>query len=92
MKVLEKGPGWSMECKCTGSGNGGCGCGAKLLIEMGDIYLTHNYDYGGGHDVFYTFRCIDCGVETDIEESKVPNLIKRTLLEGYRSQERRLSR
>ena len=92
MKVLEKGPGWSMECKCTGAGNGGCGCGARLLVEMGDIYLTHNYDYGGGHDIFYTIRCIDCGVETDIEDSKVPSLIKRSLLESYRNQGKALSR
>ncbi len=84
MKVLEKGHGWSMECKCTGSGNGGCGCGARLLVEKDDIYLTHHYDYGGGHDIFYTFRCIDCGVETDIDENKVPSLIKRELLEGYK--------
>jgi hypothetical protein len=41
MKVLEKGPGWSMEVVCTGRGNGGCGCGAKLLVERGDVYLTH---------------------------------------------------
>ena len=41
MKVLEKGPGWSMEVRCTGAGNGGCGCGARLLVERGDIYLTN---------------------------------------------------
>lgn len=85
MKVLEKGPGWGMEVRCTGSGNGGCGCGAKLLVERGDVYLTHSYDYGGGHDIFYTFACPECGVETDIEESKVPSLIKRELLNGGRS-------
>ena len=38
MKVLEKGPGWGIECKCTGSGNGGGGCGAKLLVERGDLF------------------------------------------------------
>lgn len=84
MKLLEKGPGWTMECKCTGIGNGGCGCGARLLIEKDDIYLTHNYDYGGGHDFYYTFKCIDCGVETDIPNEKVPSLIKSKLLNNYR--------
>lgn len=77
MKVLEKGPGWSMEQVCTGRGNGGCGCGTKLLIERGDVYLTHSYDYGGGHDVFYTFCCPECGVETDIDSSKLPSLVLR---------------
>ena len=33
MKVLEKGPGWSIKQKCTGRGNGGCGCESTLLIE-----------------------------------------------------------
>ena len=33
MKLLEKGPEWSMEAKCTGKGNGDCGCGARLLIK-----------------------------------------------------------
>ncbi len=75
MKVLEEGPGWSMKQICTGKGNGGCGCGAKLLIERGDIYLTHSYDYGGGHDIYYTFRCPRCGVETDVDDSKLPGLI-----------------
>lgn len=84
MKVLEKGPGWSMAVKCTGDGNGGCGCGAKLLVERGDIYLTHSYDYGGGHDIFYTIRCPICNVETDMDPSKVPSLIRRELLDDGR--------
>lgn len=85
MKVLEKGPGWSMEVRCTGAGNGGCGCGARLLVERGDIYLTHSYDYGGGHDIYYTIRCPECNVETDIDESKVPSLVKREVLDRGRS-------
>ncbi|HIS18055.1 MAG TPA: hypothetical protein IAC02_05550 [Candidatus Coprovivens excrementavium] len=85
MKVLEKGPGWSMEVRCTGAGNGGCGCGARLLVERGDIYLTHSYDYGGGHDIYYTIRCPECNVETDIDESKVPSLVKREALDRGRS-------
>ena len=85
MKVLEKGPGWSMEIMWTGSGNGGCGCGARLLVEKGDIYLTHSYDYGGGHDIYYTIRCPECNVETDIDSNKVPSLIKRNLLDNGRS-------
>ena len=70
MKVLKKGrpqKGCSKEFKCTGSGNGGGGCGAKLLVSKDDLYTTHSYDYGGGHDTFTTFKCPDCGVETDVK-------------------------
>lgn len=70
MKVLEKGTGqkgWSTKARCTGEGNGMGGCGALLLIEQKDLYHTHNYDYTGGHDVFNTFTCCECGVETDIK-------------------------
>lgn len=81
MKVLEKGPGWNMEILCTGKCNGGGGCGARLLIERGDIYLTHSYDYTGGHDTYYTIRCPECGIETDLESKKLPSLIKREALE-----------
>ena len=69
MKILKKGrvqKGWSMEFECTGEGNGGGGCGAKLLVEYSDLYKTHHYDYGGGHDVYVTFRCSCCRVQTDI--------------------------
>lgn len=69
MKVLKKGReqrGWSREVSCTGRGNGGGGCGARLLVEQNDVFLTHHHDYGGGHDVFNTFQCPECGVLTDI--------------------------
>lgn len=71
MKILKKGrpqKGWSKEYRCTGVGNGDGGCGALLLVEQGDIYLTHHYDYTGGHDVYNTFTCASCGVETDIKD------------------------
>lgn len=84
MKVLEKGPGWGLECKCTGNGNGGGGCGAKLLVERGDIYLTHKYYIDGDHDVFYTFRCPECAAETDIDENKVPSMIRRELFDNFK--------
>lgn len=71
MKVLEKGrpqAGWSVEAICTGSGNGGGGCGARLLVEAGDLYKTHRY-CRDEHDVFITFSCPDCGVETDLKDT-----------------------
>ncbi len=76
MKVISKGrkqKGWSKEFKCTGGGNGGGGCGATLLVEERDLYYTHHYDYGGGHDIYTTFTCQCCGVETDV---KVPSNVK----------------
>jgi len=70
MKVLKPGrpqKGRAKEFKCTGKGNGGGGCGAQLLVCESDLYETHSYDYGGGHDVYTTFRCPECGVETDVK-------------------------
>lgn len=75
MKVLKKGrnqKGWSIKATCTGSGNGNGGCGAKLLVEQDDLFKTHHYDYGGGHDLYITFKCSNCGVLTDIPEDKWP--------------------
>ena len=81
MKILEKGPGWSITQLCTGRGNGGGGCKSKLLVERNDIYLTSRTDYIGDTDYFYTFRCPVCGIETDISEKDVPNSIRWEILE-----------
>lgn len=89
MKVIEEGRGWNLEKRCTGKGNGGGGCNALLGLELNDIYLSHSYDYGGGHDMFYTFKCPCCSTETDLEESEVPNLVKRKLLDNYWMNQRR---
>ena len=76
MKVVQKGDGrkcWAKEFTCTGAGNGNGGCGAILLVEENDLYRTHHYDYGGGHDVYTTFRCPECRNETDVS---VPSSVK----------------
>ena len=73
MKVLEKGSGqtgWAIKHKCTGSGNGEGGCGALLLIEAGDLYTTTR-SVRDETDYFTTFTCLECGVETDIDDSRV---------------------
>lgn len=80
MKVISKGDGrkgWAKEFKCTGGGNGNGGCGALLLVEQGDLFKTHSYDYGGGHDVYITFKCPECGRKTDV--SGVPSDVKEKL-------------
>jgi phage FluMu protein Com len=79
MKVLDRGPGWSVERDCTGSGNGGGGCGAKLLVEEGDLFETAHTDYGGDRETYVTFRCPQCKKLTDIPPHDVPAAIRRNL-------------
>lgn len=70
VKVLAEGTGqkgWAGEFTCTGAGNGGGGCGARLLVEQADLFHTHRYDYGGGHDIFTTFQCPQCSRLNDIK-------------------------
>lgn len=72
MKIIKKGVVadtiWKKVIICTGSGNGGVGCKSKLEINEFDIYYTHHYDYGGGHDVYHTIQCPVCNKETDIND------------------------
>ena len=80
MKVLKPGSGqqgWSTEATCTGYGNGGGGCGAELLVEQPDLYLTSRTDMKGETDYFVTFKCPECGVETDLKN--VPSNIQSKL-------------
>jgi hypothetical protein len=74
MKVLEEGPGWSIEAVCTGVGNGGAGCGSKLLIEEGDIFRTESYAMGES-TTYATFTCCKCNVDTDLSIRQVPSRI-----------------
>lgn len=70
MMVLKPGRqqrGWAAERECTGSGNGGGGCGALLLVEQGDLYQTSSGHYDGSCERYVTFRCSECGVETDVQ-------------------------
>ena len=63
MKVIKKGreqKGWAKEFECTGEGNQGGGCGAILLVEQADVVASV---FASGRT---TFRCSECGVETDI--------------------------
>lgn len=67
MKIIKPGreqKGWSREATCTGRGNGNGGCGATLLVEQADVYKTFRH-CRDETDVFYTFTCACCGVETD---------------------------
>jgi len=81
MKVLKKGreqKGWTKKVACTGKGNGGGGCGAKLLVSAEDLYKTFHSSYDGCTEVFTTFACPLCGVETDIENA--PYQVQEKLL------------
>ena len=83
MKVLEKGNpnGWEIERVCTGKGNGDGGCEAKLLVAEADIYLTKS-SCMGEIDYYFTFKCPECGVETDIPESEIPSRITKKLMDA----------
>ena len=89
MKVLEKGPGWSINQRCTGRGNGDGGCNSLLQVEIEDIYVTSHTDMIGDTDYFYTFRCPVCGKETDIPEKDVPLSIRKEKMENKRKVLRR---
>jgi hypothetical protein len=81
VKVLKKGraqKGWATEATCTGSGNGGGGCGAKLLVEEGDLYHTESH-CRDETDVYTTFMCPECEVETDLPDGKVPSRVLEKL-------------
>jgi len=71
MRVIKKGReqiGWSRQKICTGDGNGGGGCGAVLVVEERDLFRTGKHPYDGSHEYFCTFKCISCGVLTDIND------------------------
>lgn len=67
MKTLKKGKPWSKEVTCSGNGNGGAGCGSLLEAEKEDFYITSSHCYGDSQPTkHYTFKCPECGVETDV--------------------------
>lgn len=72
MKVLTPGrkqKGWATEAVCTGDGNSGGGCGAKLLVDESDLFKTlTGANYGGDTpEPVATFKCVACGVLTDLK-------------------------
>lgn len=84
MKVLEKGPGWSLQQRCTGIGNGGGGCNSLLEVEATDIYVTSSTDYLGDTDYYFTFKCAVCGRETDIPSKEVPSPVQKDAMNNKR--------
>ena len=84
MKVLKKvrpQQGWAQKSVCTGHGNGMGGCGAKLLIEQGDLFITTS-SARDEVDSHITYRCPECGVNTDIDFDLVPGNIRASLRKG----------
>lgn len=71
MKIIKAGrpqKGWSKELTCTGAGNGNGGCGAVLLVEQDDVFGTSSHHYDGSSEYYNTFKCVSCGVWTDIKD------------------------
>ena len=71
MIILRAGaePGWGLEKTCTGGGNGNLGCGALLRVEKEDLFHTHSYHHDGSHEIYTTFKCLQCEELTDIKDS-----------------------
>lgn len=70
MQVIKKGrpqKGWAKKFECTGRGNGNGGCEAILLVEQDDVFRTQSHALNETTD-YATFRCVECGVWTDIPE------------------------
>lgn len=78
MKILKKPKPWSAKVTCTGVGHGGGGCGAKLQLEVKDLYLSGPFADGGSRGDVVTFKCVECGIETDFRRS-VPTPIREKL-------------
>lgn len=72
MKIIKKGrpqKGWSCQTTCTGMGNGLGGCGAILLVETPDLFKTTS-SARDETTVYITFKCVGCGVLTDLDDKK----------------------
>jgi hypothetical protein len=79
--------GWAIEQSCTGRGNGGGGCGALLLVEEDDVFCTYSHSRDET-DVFYTFRCQECGVLTDLALGNIPSRVRQKAEKRSRSEGR----
>lgn len=76
--------GLPLEQRCTGKYHGGGGCGSRFLIMHENAILrtcaVHSvspfkyYVY-----VFYTFKCPDCGVQSNIPVRKIHLRLRRKL-------------
>ena len=84
MKVLKKGnyklQDWSLEVECTGKGwhNDNRPCHSILKLEDGDIVKRKYQGYGEScPSTYYGFICNECHCFTEIDESLIPDEIKR---------------
>ena len=90
MKVLKKGrqqSGWSKEYTCTGNGRNGGGFRAKLLVEQSDVFKTHVHVHVD-HDIYYNFKCPECGVITEIPDPGFTPIPDQAVWEKRQRQEK----
>lgn len=87
MKVLEPGrvqKGWSVEATCSGAGHGGGGCQARLLVERGDLFRLRRSEMGGVTN-YVSFRCPECGANTDLASSDNPEEVPAHVWESLKN-------
>lgn len=65
---------------CTGKGaGGGFGCNRKFFIQEEDLFsITH----WKTEEKAITFQCPYCGVQTEVDPSKVPKEIRDKILKS----------
>lgn len=65
---------------CTGKGaGGGFGCNRKIFIQEEDLFrITHLKT----EEKAITFQCPYCGVQTEVDPSKVPKEIRDKILKS----------
>lgn len=92
MRVLKSGSEntqvWTTEETCTGAGwNQDANrnpCGSLLEIKAQDIMKRKHTDISGCTDIYYGFNCPVCGCFTELNDRKIPSVVKSGAKDYYK--------